>query len=146
MTKTTTMTDEERAEHLASFLEEPEMNTYQELAGKTAFYPGRGTPLGLTYCALKLNGEAGEFAEHLGKAVRDNDFIMPGPLKDRAWYGKLTPERKELLLKELGDVLWYVANLAKELDTTLQAVAYKNLTKLYGRAIKGTLGGSGDDR
>ena len=48
------------------------LDAYQAAATKTAIYPGQGTPLGLAYCALKLNGEAGEFAEHVGKAMRDD--------------------------------------------------------------------------
>ncbi len=40
------------------------MDLYQQISTKSAIYPGQGTPLGLAYVALKLNGEAGEFAEH----------------------------------------------------------------------------------
>jgi len=44
-----------------------DMDEYQIIASGSAIYPGRGTPLGLAYCALKLNGEAGELAEHVGQ-------------------------------------------------------------------------------
>ena len=108
------------------------LNDYQEQALATAKYPGQGGLMGIVYGGLKLNGEAGEFAEHLGKAIRDDDCI--------------TPERRVLMLKELGDVLWYVAALASELHSTLDDVAHINIAKLADRASRGVLGGSGDNR
>ena len=50
------------------------------------------------------------------------------------------------LAKELGDVLWYVAQIATELDTDLETVARENLMKLEDRQNRGVLGGSGDNR
>lgn len=106
---------------------------YQKKAAETAIYPGRGSIGGLVYCALKLNGESGEVAEHVGKALRDDA-------------GSITPERREAILRELGDVLWYVANLADELSEPLEAVARRNIKKLQDRKNRGALRGSGDDR
>ena len=60
--------------------------------------------------------------------------------------GVLTPERRTAMTKELGDVLWYCANLAHELGTTLEDVAQGNLDKLFSRKERGTLQGSGDNR
>lgn len=108
------------------------LNDYQQQVLKTAVYPGRKSPYGITYGALKLNGEAGEFAEHLGKAMRDDDGI--------------TDARRTLMIKELGDVMWYVAALADELEITLDDVARINLDKLADRAARGVLAGSGDNR
>ena len=48
--------------------------------------------------------------------------------------------------KELGDVLWYVAQLASELDLSLDDIAKQNLEKLFSRQARGVLSGSGDDR
>jgi len=48
--------------------------------------------------------------------------------------------------KELGDVLWYVAQLASELGLDLDRVAEANLEKLLSRQRRGVLSGSGDDR
>src|ERR1700722_10421646 len=79
-----------------------DINQYQNDACSIAIYPGRNTIHGIVYCALKLNGEAGEIAEKVGKALRDD-------------HSTITPERREALLLELGDVMWYVANLANEL-------------------------------
>ena len=53
--------------------------------------------------------------------------------------------RNELIL-ELGDVLWYVANLAYELNATLEEVAVGNIQKLESRKVRGVLSGSGDNR
>ena len=110
-----------------------DLDRYQNDACSTAIYPGRNTIHGIVYCALKLNGEAGEVAEKVGKALRDD-------------HSTITPERREALLLELGDVLWYVANLANELQFSLRDVAEANLQKLASRKARGTLQGSGDLR
>lgn len=112
-------------------------NKYQMMSQTTAIYPGKSAPLGLMYVALKLSGEAGEFSEHLGKAMRDDGFSMGNDLTDA---------HKELLIKELGDVMWYVAAACTELDVTMAEVMHANLEKLRDRAARGVLGGSGDSR
>lgn len=60
------------------------LDEYQEHALSTAIYPGQHTPLGLMYLALKLNGESGEFAEHLGKAMRDDEVAEENVSKLRS--------------------------------------------------------------
>ena len=65
---------------------------------------------GSTYPALGLAGEAGEVAEHAKKAIRDDG-------------GEVTDERRAAMTKELGDVLWYVAQLASELGLELEEIA-----------------------
>ena len=120
------------------------LDEYQQIATKTAIYPGNGTPLGLIYAALKGAGEAGEFAEHVGKAMRDDSFGQcTQPDGDHV---ELTPDRKEKLIKEIGDQLWYLSAKCNELGISLSAAALINLQKLNGRSKAGTLGGSGDDR
>jgi NTP pyrophosphatase (non-canonical NTP hydrolase) len=114
------------------------LDEYQQAALTTAIYPGKGKLLGLTYATLKLAGESGEVAEHLGKAFRDDGFGITQP--------ELTPERHSTLKKELGDVLWYVAAAARELGLDLSEVAAANISKLASRAERGQLQGSGDDR
>lgn len=109
------------------------LNEYQGSAMLTAIYPNKGSLLGLIYCTLKLNGEAGEIAEKIGKILRDD-------------YGKISDEKRMDLIKELGDVLWYIANLANELGVDLEVVADINLKKLAQRKANNTLRGSGDNR
>ena len=87
----------------------------------------------LTYPALGLCGEAGEAAEKVKKALRDDG-------------GVLTDERRAALAAELGDVLWYVAQLATEAGLDLDAIAEENLSKLLSRQERGVLAGSGDTR
>lgn len=112
-----------------------EFNEYQEMTNDTAIYPGHDTGRfhGLMYLGLKLNGEAGEVAEIIGKVLRDQK-------------GYIFKEDVENIKKELGDVLWYVAQLAHQIHLTLEEVAVHNLQKLASRKQRGVLGGSGDDR
>jgi NTP pyrophosphatase (non-canonical NTP hydrolase) len=121
---------------LIRFDSEKSLDEYQEIAIKSAIFPGRGEPLGLMYCALKLNGEAGELAEHVGKAMRDDAF-GPEPL---------TTARRELIIKELGDVLWYLSAIADCLGIKLGDVGYTNLQKLKDRTDRDAIRGSGDER
>ncbi len=107
-----------------------ELSDYQERSRSTAKYP-RGAAL--TYPALGLAGEAGEFADNMKKVIRDDG-------------GEITPQRREAMGKELGDVLWYVAQLATELDLELEQIAQDNLDKLRSRMERGVLSGSGDQR
>jgi NTP pyrophosphatase (non-canonical NTP hydrolase) len=107
------------------------ISEYQELSRRTATYPGAGD--NIVYPTLGLAGEAGEVAEKVKKLLRDDD-------------GVLTDERRAALAAELGDVLWYVAQLASELGLELEQVAQDNLDKLLSRQRRGVLSGSGDDR
>ena len=106
--------------------------TYQKQAMTTAVYPGRGEG-NYVYPALGLAGETGEICEKIKKAIRDEG-------------GTISAERKMLLSKELGDVLWYVATLATELGLGLEEIAAGNLAKLAARKEAGKIHGSGDLR
>ncbi len=110
------------------------LDEYQSAARSTALYPAEARVL---YPTLKLAGEAGEVAEKLGKLMRDEGYL-PG--------NALTDEQRSALAAELGDVLWYVANLAADLDLSLDDVAAGNLAKLASRKARGVLHGSGDER
>jgi NTP pyrophosphatase (non-canonical NTP hydrolase) len=129
------------------------LDEYQRIATKTAIYPGNDTPLGLMYVALKMNGEAGEFAEHVGKAFRDDGLVDRASedseeqtMRPTFFCNGLTPEREEALLKEVGDVLWYLSAACNELGVSLSDVALKNLQKLNDRTKRNKLSGSGDNR
>lgn len=137
-------------EHFKDF---PRIDRYQEIATKSAIYPGQGTPLGLAYVALKLNGEAGELAEHVGKAMRDDEFIpiVPSGNSDPipqffGLNGQLTANRRALIIKEIGDVLWYLSAACNELGISLSEAAMVNLEKLCDRTERDALRGSGDER
>lgn len=131
------MSERRRKDQLA---DEPMLNVYQGLASKTAVYRGKDSFQGVSYNIFKLNGEAGEVSEKMGKFLRDGGIEWDSDPK--TW----SPEVREAFLKEIGDVLWYVANLSKELGFTLQEVAEGNLEKLESRRERGVIHGSGDDR
>lgn len=110
-----------------------ELDVYQKKAAETAIYPGRSGALGLAYVSLGLSGEAGEVANKVKQILRDNN-------------GRISREKRKEIISELGDVLWYVAMVADEINTDLSAIAELNLIKLYERSKKGALNGSGDAR
>lgn len=105
-------------------------NDYQAAAKETAVYSRK---FALTYPSLGLAGESGEVCEKIKKVLRDND-------------GVVSEENREQLKKELGDVLWYVATLASDLNLTLDEIAVSNIEKLLSRKNRGVLSGSGDNR
>ena len=112
------------------------LDDYQKTAAETAIYPGRKELAGLVYCTLGLAGEAGELANKIKKLIRDGGGIMPVA-------GSVA---RAALVEELGDVLWYAAELASNFSLHLSDVAEANLDKLAARQRFGTLKGSGDER
>ena len=104
---------------------------YQKKSRETAIYPDLGN--NIVYPTLGLAGESGEVAEKVKKVIRDNA-------------GVVSEDRKTLIEGELGDVLWYVAQIASELKISLDDVAKKNIEKLASRKERGKLSGSGDTR
>lgn len=99
---------------------------YQTQARATAIYPATSA---VVYPALGLCEEAGEVAGKLAKAIRGS-----------------TEVDKPAVKKELGDVLWQLANLAFDLGLSLEEIATENIEKLRSRQARGVLNGSGDDR
>jgi NTP pyrophosphatase (non-canonical NTP hydrolase) len=106
-------------------------NQYQDKAIDTAVYDR--TALRVVYPAMGLAAEVGETLNTVKKIYRDHGGVVPD-------------DKRDALEAELGDVLWYLAVLAEDLDISLDDVAKKNLKKLRGRAQRGTLKGSGDNR
>lgn len=106
-------------------------NEYADKAQTTAVYPNIGS--NIYYPVLGLCGEAGELANKVKKIMRDED-------------GVLTEEIKNDLSKELGDVLWYVAMVSKEIGRKLDWIAEENIIKLASRKERGVIQGSGDTR
>lgn len=101
------------------------LNDYQKMAARTAIYKSTHS---IMYPALGLAAEAGEVANKVKKILRDDNF-------DR-----------QAIADEIGDVLWYIAALSRDLNIDLHDIAIQNLEKLYGRKARGTLTGSGDKR
>ena len=104
---------------------------YQEKACETAIFPKHQA---MEYLTLGLTGEAGEIANKVKKFIRD------GAVKDEYL------DKRIQIGYEIGDVLWYCAVLAQELDMNLGHIMEKNLDKLADRKKRGTLSGSGDNR
>lgn len=104
---------------------------YQKESRKTAKYPNIGN--NFVYPTLGLAGESGEVAEKIKKVLRDKNGVM-----DEATKTEIT--------KELGDVLWYLTQIASELGLSLESVASENIKKLFSRLERGKLNGSGDNR
>lgn len=108
-----------------------DINEYQHAARSTAIYPDACR--NMIYPTLGLAGEAGEVAEKVKKVIRDKAGVFDAATRTA-------------IAKELGDVLWYVAQIASELELDLSNVAQGNLDKLADRAKRGQLQGSGDNR
>ena len=102
-----------------------DLNEYQRKAVSFAIYPDTHKVL---YPALGLCGEAGEVAEKVKKQVRDGVF------------------KRYEVAKELGDVLWYLSNIANDIGYSLKEVANINVDKLTGRKSRNVIKGSGDNR
>ncbi len=132
------------------------LNEYQKLTARTAVYPGQGSFLSLMYVVGKLNGEAGEVAELVFKALRDDELAEKVDILETnlrfpmdavvVRLGYISEERRKKLIKEYGDILWYVARGLAEIGCTLGEAAYDNIVKLSDRKERGVLSGSGDDR
>ena len=101
------------------------LREYQIKAVGFAIYPATHKVL---YPTLGLCGEAGEIAEKVKKQVRDNNF------------------NRHEVAKELGDVLWYLANLAIDIGYNLDEIANINIEKLSSRKERNKIQGSGDNR
>ena len=104
---------------------------YQRRAANTAIFPKEKA---LEYLTLGLTGEAGEIANKVKKLLRDG--------ADREGYH----EKLNAIGKELGDVMWYCAMLAKEVDMNLGRIMEDNLDKLADRKARNRLQGDGDNR
>ena len=101
------------------------LREYQRAAVSFAIYPATHKVL---YPTLGLCGETGEIAEKVKKQVRDNNV------------------NRHEVAKELGDVLWYLANLANDIGYNLDEIANINIEKLTSRKERNKIQGSGDNR
>lgn len=106
------------------------MNEYQELATRTAIY-GSGNVI--IYPALGLANEAGEVLGKIKKVLRDKG-------------GLFNDENNKAIGSEIGDVLWYIAALCRDLGLDMGTIAEENIAKLLDRQNRGVIQGSGDNR
>ncbi len=81
--------------------------------------------------ALGLTGEAGEFADII-KKIKRGDYTLE--------------EKREELLKELGDVMWYVTQVANDMGTDIGTIADINVKKIESRIVRGVWRGDGNNR
>ena len=102
-----------------------QMNDYQRAAASTAIYKQEHAVI---YPALGLAAEAGEVANKVKKILRDGNF-----------------DRKAIA-DEVGDCLWYIAALCRDLNVSMNDIAKTNLSKLQDRKKRGVISGSGDNR
>jgi NTP pyrophosphatase (non-canonical NTP hydrolase) len=107
------------------------LEEYQKRSRQTAMEVHTDHPI--VYPTLGLTNEAGEFAGKVKKIFRDKQ-------------GVISEEDRQELKKELGDVLWYLAQIATELNLSLEEIASSNLQKLFDRQARNQLHGEGDNR
>ena len=112
-----------------------EFNEYQKKAAKYDLFEVTADlkEVGFIEKVLGLTGEAGETADKIKKVLRDKD-------------GVVSEEDRDLVVKELGDTLWYIAAIARYLGVELSKVALKNIDKLESRYQRNKLHGEGDKR
>lgn len=107
-------------------------NDYQKSALTTAIF-NQDPLMDKTIWAMGISGEAGELLDKWKKIVAYKD-------------GKISEEDKGQMIKEMGDVLWYVALFAHSLGLSLEEVVDVNLKKLADRKKRGVTKGEGDNR
>lgn len=103
------------------------LDEYQRAAATTAIYPENRA---LEYLSLGLSSEVGELTGKLAKWYRKDEMAYP--------HGDV--------LDELGDVLWFVSEFARQHNTSLSKLANRNISKLADRYERGVIKGSGDKR
>lgn len=108
------------------------LNEYQTEALVTALWSGDEMK-DLAHWVLGVTGESGEIAEKVKKIIRDFD-------------GQLSDDAKKELMKEVGDVLWYLAVLTEHLGFTFDEVGKQNIAKLRDRQARNKIQGNGDNR
>src|SRR5437899_2689985 len=104
---------------------------YDDQARSTMIYPGQKMLEGLAYTALGLGGEAGETIDIIKKIMRANSNWATAPS-----YMFINEAKREEIIAELGDVLWYLSAVARELGVSLNLVAMRNIEKLRLRHNK----------
>ena len=110
-----------------------DFDEYEKLAARTAIFNDSQKLYRLFDLGLGIAGESGELAEKLKKAIRDDN-------------GEINGERRDAIIKELGDVLWYCSQLSRALNVPFSEVAQRNIDKLADRMNRLAINGDGDNR
>lgn len=118
--------------------------TYSRAASSTAKYPHPFK--NILYSAGKISGEIGELNEIIFKQLRISPEHQLEPGLEEGYNVVLctaedfmSPDAINKAELELGDILWYLNDIAINLGTTLEAVALRNLDKLKARREAGTI-------
>jgi NTP pyrophosphatase (non-canonical NTP hydrolase) len=117
--------EQEARKYMEYKYETVDFKSYQDMASETAVYK---TEHSVIYPALGLAAEAGEVANKVKKILRDGNF------------------NREAIADEVGDCLWYIAALCRDLNVDMKELAKNNLRKLHDRKARGVIQGSGDKR
>ena len=110
-----------------------EFNEYQDLASRTADFKDRSPEYKIMYSCMGLAGETGEVIEKVKKVIRNHG-------------GKMSEEQREAIKQEIGDVLWYLSQVARFCDIALDDAAKANVEKLADRRARGVIRSEGDKR
>jgi NTP pyrophosphatase (non-canonical NTP hydrolase) len=109
------------------------MDEYQKLANSTAIFSKPDMHYKLMYLSMGTAGETGEVIEKVKKLIRPVEIVI-------------SDEKRDDLKKEIGDVLWYISQLAFQLGLSLDDIAEHNIKKLADRAERGVIHSEGDTR
>ena len=115
----------------------------------------------MSYMALGLMSEVGEFTGKIAKAIRKGKVYIGKEIQgnidckndsdlhyDNAFLRNCdeASEFENGLRAELGDILWFVAGIAEVMGWDLSEVAQENIAKLASRKERGVIDGNGDNR
>ena len=110
-----------------------DFDEYEKLASRTGVFEGKVAENPLMYLGLGVTSEAGEVADKIKKIMRNDQ-------------GVISTERKEALKFELGDVLWYLSQISRQIGIPFSEVATANIEKLADRAKRNVISSDGDNR
>lgn len=106
------------------------IDDYQDFCQTTwGDHHGSGQMAEELHAVLGITGEAGEVAELYKKFIRGD-----------------SPLDQTKLIKELGDVMYYIVTLARLHGLKASEITHANIVKLTDRKARGVIRGSGDER
>ena len=106
---------------------------YQKQATSTAQFRDTSDEYKLMYSCMGLAGESGELIEKIKKVIRNDG-------------GAISEEKREAIKLEIGDVLWYLSQIARLCDISFDDAAEANVKKLADRRARGVIKSEGDTR